>query len=162
MIAPALLLALTAAAASGHGDDAGKLPVCGNRVIGAVVKRVGCTLGDARCWLRSGGFCTDHVEQRLVRGRARGTMQLNPVRREEVRPGDVAQFSARAHYAYVEAVIRDGRGKPLAVELSEFNFGTCWVDKDILVTDQYKVLNRRSVSLADVDGGFLRARPAGK
>lgn len=161
MIAPALLVALGVAAASGHGDAA-KLPVCGNRAIGTVVRRVGCTLGDARCWLRSGGFCTDHVEQRLAGPGARGAMQLNPVRKEEVRPGDVALFSARAHYAYVEAVVRDARGKPSAVEVSEFNFGTCWVDKEMMVTDQYKVLNRRSVPLADVDGGFLRARPVGK
>ena len=162
MIAPALLVALGVAAASGHGGDAGRLPVCGNRVIGAVVRRIGCTLGDARCWLRSGGFCTDHVEQRLAGPRGRGAMQLAPVSPQEVRPGDVALFGARAHYAYVEAVVRDTRGNPTAVELSEFNFGTCWVDKEMMVTDQYKVLNRRSVSLADVDGGFLRARPVGK
>jgi hypothetical protein len=34
------------------------------------------------------------------------------------------------------------------------------VDKALMVTDKYKLLNRRtSVPLALVDGGFLRAAP---
>ncbi len=160
MIAPALLVALMAASGNGHGTDAGKLPVCSNRLIGSVVKRAGCTLGDARCWLRSGGFCTDHVEKRLGAERPASGTRFDPVRPEEVRPGDVAVFSARAHYAYVEAVVRGQGGTPLAVDLSEYNFGACWVDKETMVTDQYKVLSRRSVALAEVDGGFLRARTA--
>jgi hypothetical protein len=44
------------------------------------------------------------------------------------------------------------------VDLGEFNFGTCWVDAESMVTDQYKLLNRRrGVAISDVDGGFLRA-----
>lgn len=155
-----VLVVLTAAASSGHGMDAGKLPVCSNRLISSVVRRTGCTLGDTRCWLRSGGFCTDHVEHRLGARRAASAMRFDPVTPEAVRPGDVAVFSARVHYAYVEAVIRDERGRPRGVEVSEYNFGTCWVDRETMVTEQYKVLTRRSVALADVDGGFLRVRTA--
>lgn len=153
-----LLLALLAAIA-GHELNAGALPVCSNRVIGTVAKRAGCTLGDTRCWLRGGGFCMDHVEARLKLGRPAAEARFDPVQPGDVRAGDVAVFNARAHYAYVEAVVRDPGGRPVAVDLTEYNFGTCWVDPDLMVTDQYKILNRRpAVALREVDGGFLRAR----
>jgi len=150
-----LALALATLAAGGHESNAGNLPVCANRVIGEVVKRAGCTLGDARCWARSGGFCNDWVEQRLGKGRAAGAAPIAP---DEVRKGDVAVFASRAHYAHVDGVVRDAAGRPVAVDLSEYNFGTCWVDAESMVTEKYKVVNRRrSVPLSDVDGGFLRA-----
>jgi hypothetical protein len=127
-------------------------------VINQVVKRAGCTLGDARCWYRSGGFCNDWVERRLGKGRA---AKATPIDLAAVRKGDVAVFASRAHFAYVERVVRDAGGKPVAVDLSEYNFGACWVDAESMVTEKYKLVNRRSnVPVRDVDGGFLRA-PAG-
>jgi hypothetical protein len=153
---------LLASAGSGHALNAGALPVCSNRVINDVVKRAGCTVGDRRCWNRSGGFCGDYVEERIrasPSGKAMG--RLENIRLEEVREGDVAVFLSRAHYAYVERVSRDGAGRPVAVDLSEYNFGTCWVDRDVMVTDRYKIVSRRAgVPLREVDGGFLRALPA--
>ena len=152
-------LALTASGA--HDLEVQKLPVCSNRRIVTIVRRAGCTLGDGRCWSKGRGFCTDYVEKRLAADGAPAPQRLERVRTEEVRPGDVALFSGRAHYAYVERVVKDESGKPVAVSLAEFNFGTCWVDREFLVTDQYKVENRRqSVPLKEVDGGFLRARRA--
>jgi hypothetical protein len=154
-----LLLALALTAGEGHESNAGHLPVCSNAVINQVVKRVGCTLGDAKCWLRSGGFCGDHVEGRIAAARPGAKLQTVPVRPDEVARGDVAVFAARAHYAYVEAVVRDKAGRPVTVDLSEFNFGTCWVDKGLMVTDRYKLVGRRAgVAVRDVDGGFLRPR----
>jgi hypothetical protein len=141
---------------------AADLPVCANRTINAAVERVGCTLGDSRCWSAAGGFCTDYVERWLQTRLAGQEARLVRVGREEVRRGDVATFLARVHYAVVERVVFDREGRPAAVDLSEYNFGTCWVDEELMVTDQYLVVNRRSdVPLGAVDGGFLRAVPAG-
>ncbi len=152
-----LALTLATAASGGHARSAGDLPVCSNRVVNQVVKRVGCTVGDTRCWLRSGGFCTDYVERRLGKGRAAQATRIQP---DEVRVGDLAVFASRAHMALVEAVIRDGRGRPVAVDVAESNYGTCWVDGDALVTEKYGLVNRRrSVALRDVDGGFSRPPP---
>ena len=153
------LAALAAGQAGGHALDASGLPVCGNRVIREVVQRTGCTLGDTRCWFRIGGFCTDYVERRLGADRPGAAPPLDPVRAEDVQPGDVALFAARAHTAFVEAVRRDAAGRAVAVDVSEYNFGTCWVDREIMVTDQFKLVNRRSgVPLTAVDGGVLRRR----
>jgi hypothetical protein len=125
-----------------------------------VVKRSGCTLGDVRCWYRSGGFCTDYVAQRLGKERA---ARAAPIDRATVKKGDVAVFASRAHMALVEAVVRDGQGRPVAVDLAEFNFGTCWVDPESMVTDRYKLLSRRrGVPLGDVDGGFRRVGPGAR
>lgn len=158
MIAWGLLVSLLAHGSGAHQANAGVIPICSNRTINEVVKRAGCTVGDARCWTRGGGYCTDYVEKMIAADRAGAPARLRSVRPEEVRKGDVAVFVSRAHYAYVEGLVRDANGRPVAVEVSEYNFGTCWVDRALLVTDQYKVLNRRArVALRDVDGGFLRA-----
>jgi hypothetical protein len=157
-----LVLHLAVAAEGGHAMDAWGIPWCSNPVVGQVVKRVGCTLGDAACWDRRGGFCTGHVEARLARGRPQGELRLEPVQVSEVAVGDVAVFSARAHYAVVEAVARDASGRPVAITVSESNFGTCWVSKPLMVTDRYGVVGRRAdVPVREVDGGFLRVRSAG-
>jgi hypothetical protein len=149
------LVAVAVAQGGGHSLNAGDLPVCSNRTINEVVKRSGCTVGDKRCWNTRGGFCTDYVENRIGKDRAAKAVRLS--RLEEVRRGDIAVFVARAHYAYVERVVEDKTGRPVAVDLSEFNYGDCWVDRDVMVTDKYKLVNRRAgVALRDVDGGFLR------
>jgi hypothetical protein len=154
------------AALLGNSDshtNAGTLPVCSNRVINEVVKRTGCTLGDARCWLRSGGFCTDYVEKKVAGGRPQANAQMVQVKPEEIRRGDVAVFASRAHYAFIEKVVVDKAGQPIALELSEFNYGDCWVDQESMVTDKYKVVNRRAgVPVATADGGFLRAKAPSK
>jgi len=138
----------------------GRLPVCSNRTIHEVAKRTGCALGDLRCWASSHGYCNDWVERRLLEGAPAGRLELVPVATAEVRRGDVALFAARGHYAFVERVVADRSGRPVAVDLSEYNYGTCWVDTDLLVTDQYGTMHRRlGVPLGTVDG-FLRARPA--
>lgn len=134
-----------------------KLPFCPNRVIREVVKRAGCTVGDTGCWNRGGGTCMDWVLKRRGGG-ARDGSDLVPIRAEDVRPGDVAVFMARIHFALVDRVVRDASGRPVAVDLSEYNHGTCWVDEDALVTERYGLLDRRrGVPLAEVDGGFVRA-----
>lgn len=136
---------------------ADELPFCSNRTINEVTSRAGCTVGDSRCWLRSGGFCTDYVLKKLRLVPSGGEVAWLPVPAVEVKTGDVAVFNARAHYAYVESVLRDKQGKPVAVNVSEYNFGTCLVDEETMVTDNYKKVNRRSgIPLTAVDGGFIR------
>jgi hypothetical protein len=159
---PALgLVALVALGGGGNDLSIRGIPVCSNHAAVAVVRRAGCTLGDGRCWERTGGFGAGYVEKRLAADGAPAPQRLERIRPTEVRAGDVAVFNARAHYAYVEKVVKDEGGKPIAVDLAEFNFGTCWVDRDYLVTDRYKVESRRpGVPLSGVDGGFLRARRA--
>jgi hypothetical protein len=143
---------------TGHEANAGSLPVCQNRVIASVVKRAGCTIGDTRCWSRAGGFCTDYVEKRLAASGAGAPAKLAAIAPEEVRQGDVAAFASRAHYAFVERVVRDSAGTAVSVDVAEFNFGSCWVDEGAMVTERFAVVGRRRVALRDVDGGFLRAR----
>ncbi|MDA8241070.1 MAG: hypothetical protein M0Z67_11965 [Nitrospiraceae bacterium] len=135
-----------------------ELPLCSNRIINEVTTRVGCTVGDSKCWLTKGGMCTDYIQKMISRGQPGKTLQLaRQVRPEDVRKGDVAQFNARVHYAYVESVVRDKSGKPVAVNVSEYNYGACWVDRDTMVTNKYKKVNRRSgIPLSAVDGGFWR------
>jgi hypothetical protein len=140
---------------------AAELPVCSNRIINQVTARTGCTVGDAKCWLTKGGFCTDYVNKKTMRSRNGSASQLVPVSRDQVKSGFVAQFLSRAHYAYVENVVRDRNGKPVAVNLSEYNYGTCWVDEESMVTDKYMVVNKRSgIAIDSVDGGFLKPRHA--
>jgi hypothetical protein len=149
-------LALTAALPA----LAEELPPCTNAVIQKVVRRVGCTLGDERCWVRAGGFCTDYVQQRILAGSRGQPAELVEVAPADVRAGDVAVFVELPHYAFVERVGRDAEGRPVAVDLSEYNFGTCWVDDELMLTDRFKLLNRRAgVPVHAVDGGFRRARP---
>jgi hypothetical protein len=158
-----VLAAVAALAAGGHALGPASLPVCRNRTLAAVVERVGCTVGDARCWMRSKGFCTDWIEARLRADQPGKALRVEPVAAAEVRAGDVAVFSARVHYAYVERVIAGPDGRPVAVDLSEYNLGTCWVDRDVMVTDQYRTVSRRAaVAVAAIDGGFLRARPVAR
>jgi hypothetical protein len=158
----ATVLATLAVALAGSAPGSGaRLPVCPNRTIHEVARRTGCALGDLRCWASSHGYCNDWVERRLLEGAPAARLELAPVAAAEVRRGDVALFAARSHYAFVERVVTDRSGRPVAVDLSEYNFGTCWVDTDLLVTDQYGTVHRRlGVPLGAVDGGFLRARPA--
>lgn len=136
---------------------ASELPVCSNRIINEVTARVGCTVGDANCWLTSGGFCTDYVEKKALRGQTGKKVQLKPINAGDVIKGDIAQFASRAHYAYVESLVRGKDGKPVALNISEYNYGTCWVDEQSMVTEKYKRINKRTgVPVKDVDGGFMR------
>lgn len=156
-------VAALAVAAGGHGLGADSLPPCANRVINEVVKRAGCTVGDTRCWTRSGGFCTDWVEKRAaaVTKRAAKELRLVPVTPEQVAKGDLAVFAARAHTAFVERVVKDRQGRAVAVDLSEYNFGSCWVDPAAMATEKYGVVGRRlGVPVGEVDGGFQRPVPA--
>ena len=162
---PLLFAMLAVTAGAGHASDAGNLPHCANRVIAEVVRRARCTVGDTGCWTRSGGFCTDWVEKRVaaVTRRPVKDVRLVPIAAEQVARGDLAVFAARVHTAFVERVVKDRQGRAVAVDLSEYNFGTCWVDPAAMATEKYGVVGRRlGVPLAEVDGGFRRpvaARP---
>jgi len=157
MCLQAMVLSMLLVCAGLKIASASDLPICSNRVINEVTTRVGCTVGDSKCWLSSGGFCTDYVEKKSRRGQTGKPIQLRKISSEDVKKGDVAQFVSRAHYAYVESVVKDKSGKPVAVDLSEYNYGVCMVDEQSMVTDKYKVINKRlGLPLSKVDGGFLR------
>ena len=157
MYLQALILFMLLVGTGSKISSASELPVCSNRVINEVTTRVVCTVGDTKCWLSKGGFCTDYVERMARRGQTGKAIQLKPISSEEVKKGDVAQFNARAHVAYVESVVKGRNGKPVAVNVAEYNYGACWVDEETMVTDKYKVVNKRAgIPLGSVDGGFLR------
>jgi hypothetical protein len=143
-----------------HHCYAADLPVCSNRVINEVMKRSGCTVGDSKCWLTKGGFCMDYVEKRAKAIKGPKPVNLQPVDTGGVKKGDVAQFfTPRPHLAYVERVVKDKQGRPLAIDVSEYNFGSCWVDQGTQVTDTYKKMTKRSgIPANSVDGGFLRSQ----
>ena len=137
--------------------SAEELPICSNRIINEVTQRVGCTVGDSKCWLTKGGFCTDYVQKMLHLDPSDRKVVWTPVPPGDVSTGDIAVFINRSHYAYVESVVRDKKGNPVAVNVSEYNFGTCLVDEQTMVTDKYRTVNKRSgISVIAVDGGFIR------
>jgi len=138
-----------------YADD---LPVCSNKVINEVTKRSGCTVGDTKCWFAQRGFCTDYVQSRIASPQSAKPDKWLQVSPEMVKKGDIAQFySPRAHYAFVESVVKDKQGRVNAVNVSEYNFGTCWVDPDAFVTNTYKIVTKRSgIPVGAVDSGFWR------
>ena len=148
-------LLLLLASSLAYADD---LPDCSNRVVNTVMKRSGCTVGDPKCWFANGGFCMDYVQKRTGARKSFQPGQWRQVAPAMIRKGDVAQFfMPRAHLAFVEKVNRDKEGRPRSIDVAEFNYGTCWVDRDTMVTDTYKVVTRRSgIPISRVDGGFLR------
>ncbi len=152
-----VLLAVTLVA--GPQVCCAEIPVCSNKIVSAVMKRTGCAVGDIRCWLSKGGFCTDYVQKMTGHGKPGDASQWDKVKPENVKKGDVALFVSRMHFAYVESVVNDGNGKPAAVNVSEYNYGDCWVDQPNFVTDKYKIVNKRyGVALKKVDGGFWRPK----
>lgn len=133
------------------------LPDCGGDAINEVTKRIGCTVGDAACWLSKGGYCTDYIEIKTPRPQSGKPPRWEKISAGSVEKGDVAVFLSLSHYAYVESVTRDGGGRPISLDLSEYNYGGCWVDRSNMVTDKYKTVNKRyGVDPNIVDGGFLR------
>jgi hypothetical protein len=133
------------------------LPICSNRTINEVSNRVGCTVGDSKCWLRKGGFCTDYVQKKLLLDQSSQKVSWTSVQPVDVRRGDIAVYNSIPHYAFVERVVRDKKGKPVTIDVSEYNFGDCLVDEQVMVTDKYKKVNARSgIPLNKVDGGFIR------
>lgn len=138
--------------------SAGDLPVCSNRVINEVTKRSSCTVGDTKCWFAKGGFCTDYVQNRIASPQSVKPDKWQQVNPEIVKKGDIAQFySPRAHYAFVDSVVKDKQGKVTAINVSEYNYGSCWVDTDAFVTNTYKIVTRRTgIDVGSVDGGFWR------
>lgn len=133
------------------------LPICSNRIINEVTNRSGCTVGDTKCWLSKGGFCTDYVQLKLDLVKSSKEIRWMSVQPGDVRKGDIAVFNYRAHYAFVESVVQNTQGNPVAVNVSEYNFGDCMVDEQVMVTNKYKKVNKRfGIPLNKVDGGFIR------
>lgn len=106
------------------------------------------------------GYCTDYVNSKL-RTRVRGDAETWPANTPvaEVRPGDVAIFRREGHVAWVERVVVD-RGRAIAIDVSEQNFGSGWVNRECRVTTNFgKTTFRKGVPLARVDGVYREATP---
>ena len=159
MINKRVLIFLAVFFAAGAQVCCAELPVCSNRIVNNVMTRVGCAVGDTRCWLSKGGYCTDYVQKMTGHGQPGDADRWNRINPGDVKKGDVALFISFMHFAYVEGVVNDKEGRPVAVNLSEYNYGACWVDQANMVTDKYKTVNKRpGIPLGKVDGGFWRPR----
>ena len=96
---------------------------------------------DCQRWIEQKGYSTDYIEQKLgkrqpgLAGSWRGNVTL-----AEVAPGDVAliRFSTPGalHAALVERVRRNDAGQPVALQVSEWNWGKI-VEPRCLVTENF-------------------------
>lgn len=86
----------------------------------------------ARCncdvWMDRGGYCVDYIKERIpsfLIPTKDDMLALKNTEVADVTEGDVAIFTIKNywHVAYVEAVHRDRRGEPTAIDVSEQNFG---------------------------------------
>lgn len=88
-------------------------------------------LADCSCsdWISKKGYCVDYVKSRIPSfPLPKSHAEAAALRNSEVsavEDGDVAIFRIGSywHVAYVERVRRDAGGVPLAVDVSEMNFG---------------------------------------
>ncbi len=101
------------------------------------------------------GYCTDYITQRMGR-RPSGDPRTWPLNRDlsKIREGVAvvfAELTSSGHVAYVERVIRDTKGIPVALEVSEMNYargirpGT---PPSCLVTNNFGVVTRRTFRIA--------------
>jgi surface antigen len=96
------------------------------------------------------GYCVDYIKNRVGKKQsgdaATWSGNIDP---KSVQPGDVAIFNSPApygHVAVVERVIYErNTDRPYQVEISEWNWGAQWVDKDCAVTNMFAKQSRRMV-----------------
>ena len=101
------------------------------------------------------GYCTDYIGQRIGK-RPRGDPRTWPLNRDvsQIRDGVAVVFAgltSSGHVAYVESVIRDNKGNPVALKVSEMNYakGTkAGTPPSCLVTPNFGNITQRTFSLA--------------
>ncbi|MBF0231796.1 MAG: hypothetical protein HQK65_01985 [Desulfamplus sp.] len=121
----------------------------------------GCTaqhkINDCSCWIKCGGYCTSYIKLKTGKQQSGNANQwTSNIKSSDVKKGCVAIFKSKCHVAYVEEVIKDKKGKPESVKISEYNYGPNWVDKNCIVTDKYGIVTTRTVKINTVDGGFWK------
>lgn len=88
-----------------------------------------CAQWDCDDWVARRGYCVDYVKARIptfpVPESEADMGRLNNREVRNIAAGDVAVFDLGRywHVAYVECVHRDRRGTPIAIDVSEHNFG---------------------------------------
>lgn len=92
------------------------------------------------------GYCTDYIE--FVTGKRQlgnGKDWKGNISSSEVLPHDVAIFDVGTfgHVARIDSVNRDGNGKPISVNLSEWNYGSVLVNASCGVTDKFRITTYR-------------------
>lgn len=113
--------------------------------------------GDCSCWIKAGGYCTAYIKNKTGKSQhGDANTWTSNIQSSQVKKGDVAIFRSLTHVAYIEDVIKDKKGKPVSVKISEYNWGPKKIDKDCIVTDKFGVVNHRTVDIGKVDGGFWR------
>jgi len=78
--------------------------------------------------MEKGGYCVDYIKTRIASfpvPTKEDMVDLKNTSVDNVTEGDVAVFTVKNywHVAYVERVHRDQQGDPVALDLSEMNFG---------------------------------------
>lgn len=101
------------------------------------------------------GYCTDYI--RNITGSSQSGDARNwtsNISLSEVLPGDVAIFANVGnfgHVAFVDAVNRDGDGRPISVNLSEWNYGSTFQDESCGVTNKFGITTTRtSISVSSI------------
>lgn len=99
----------------------------------ALMLSISCTESHADCtcddWIGKGGYCVDYIKSRIPAFPVPYSIQaIKSLHNEELRDiskGDVALFTVSNywHTAYVEKVHFDRKGNPVAIDVTEMNFG---------------------------------------
>lgn len=109
------------------------------------------------------GYCTDYIKKRVGSSQSGDAKNwTGNLSSSEVLPGDVAIFTdvgSFGHVALVDAVNRDGGGKPISVNLSEWNYGSTFQDESCGVTSKFGITTTRTnISVSSVSRFW---RPSG-
>jgi hypothetical protein len=104
------------------------------------------------------GYCTDYVNSK-IRKRQRGDAKDWPSNQDKywAHGGDIAIFRNENHVAYVERVTqRYSDGRTREVEISEWNYGRGWTDRQCLVTSNFGKKTVRKINVTSSQVEFLR------
>lgn len=89
-----------------------------------------CYAASCSCedWMEKGGYCVDYIKTHIPSfpiPTKEDMVELKNTAVDNVTEGDVAVFTVKNywHVAYVERVHRDPQGEPVALDLSEMNYG---------------------------------------
>jgi surface antigen len=94
------------------------------------------------------GYCTDYIKKMTGNSQPGDAKNwVSNISPSEVLPCDTAIFTNVGnfgHVAFVDAVSRDGDGRPISVNLSEWNYGSIFQDESCGVTNKFGITTVRT------------------
>ncbi|HZS46011.1 MAG TPA: CHAP domain-containing protein [Blastocatellia bacterium] len=121
----------------------------------ALVAPAASSAANCSKYLSEGGYCTDYIKFRTGKKQSGDAhLWVGNVNVKDARAGDVAIFPYAAdgfgHVAYIERANKDSRGNPVSFYISEWNYGSQWVDRACAVTNLFHKPNYRTVQINQV------------